>query len=105
MLLQILANNLTEPVIIIQRLDLLHLAKRVKGVVVQVVHVVDVRIRDHHVGQLLHVPNPVGYTRGELGAHVVGGGNEAGFGEGAAEDHELAEGDWAGFFGDPSIGG
>lgn len=102
MLLQILPDNVTELVIVVQRLDLLDLPEGIKGTVIQVIDVVDVRIRDHDVRQLLHVPDAVCYTRGKLRAHVVGGGYEAGFGEGAAEDHELTETYWAGFFGNPS---
>lgn len=48
-----------EIVIVLERLDFFHFAERVKGGIIQVVHLVDVRVRDHDIGQLLHVADPV----------------------------------------------
>ena len=64
---QILSDVLTELFIVLERLDLLDPAKRLECIVVQVIDFVDMRVRGHDVGQLLHVPYPMrdpGHTDG-----------------------------------------
>ncbi len=53
--LEVLADDVAEVVIVLEGLYFFDLAKRVKGVVVEVVDVVDVGVRDDDVGELLHV--------------------------------------------------
>lgn len=54
------ADGVAEAVVVVEGLDLADLAEGVEGVVVQVVDLVDVRVGDDGVGELLHVPDPVG---------------------------------------------
>lgn len=63
---EVLGDYLAELVVVVQRLDLLDLTEGVKGVVVEVVDVTYVRVLHDSVGEVLHVPDAVGYpTRGK----------------------------------------
>lgn len=123
--LEVLADDLAELFIVLERLDFLELAERVKGAVVQLVDLFDVSVRHHHVGELLHVADPMGdsvtdiepqvssWQQKELSAavnipdrelspHVVCRADQSRLGQGAPKDHQLAQADGARLFGNPS---
>jgi hypothetical protein len=84
------AYCLAEVVIVLDRFDFLHFPERVEGVVIQVIDLVEVWVRDDDVGQLLHVPDPVGDSRRQLSPDIVGRADQPRLGQGAAKHHELA---------------
>lgn len=57
--LEHLANDGAKLVVVLERFDLLDLAKGMERLIIQVVNVVDVRIRSDAVRELLHVSYPV----------------------------------------------
>lgn len=50
MAFKVLTDDAAHPIIVLECFDLLDLAKCIKGIVVQVVDFVDVRVRDDDVG-------------------------------------------------------
>ena len=53
--------QLAHVVILVERFDLLDLSKGVKGLIVQIVHILHVAVRDDNVWQLLHVTDTMCY--------------------------------------------
>lgn len=61
-LLEVLANDVAQVIVVVERLDLLDLAEGIEGVVVEIVDILDVRVRDDDVRQLLHISDSMGYS-------------------------------------------
>lgn len=70
---EVLADELAQAIVVVERLDLLEAAEGVEGVVVEVVDMVDVAVGDDDVGEALDVAEAVGYPAGRGG----GGGLSA----------------------------
>jgi hypothetical protein len=64
--LQVLVDGFAKPLVILQCLDLLDLPKRLKGIVIEIVHLADVWVGHDDIGQLLHVPNAMSYSMPSL---------------------------------------
>lgn len=55
-----LADDPAEGIVVLERLDLFDSPKGVEGVVIELVHLTDMRVRHDDIRQLLHVPDPMG---------------------------------------------
>lgn len=92
-----------EALVVVEGLDLAHAAEQVEGVVVQLVDVVDVRVRHHRVREALHVPQPVRDPRRQLRPHVVRRADQPRLRQRPPEHHQLPQADRPRFFGYPAV--